>query len=513
MSWTARSLTRAAALKGWRRNLLLFISGALGVFLFSPFDLWPLLFLLLPVFFGVLDAAYSARRAAWDGFFFGYGFFMAGTYWIAISLTVEADKFAWLIPFSLFGLSACFAVYFLLLGWCYHRLKTKAPVANAFLFAALWVCVEYLRSIGIFGFPWNLIGYSVVQVPFLLRYASVAGIFGLSLLVMVMVMGVSPWLQGSCGKRYKRIYIISLLAVVAALLAYSAYDDTRIVTGGKSLRIRIVQPNIPQSMKWQPEQMQTVLRTLGSYTQISSKAPPPDIVVWPETAVPFALHEYSEWPERVGAWLPEHAMLVTGVVTDTVQGYSNALIVVDHEGVIKGRYDKRQLVPFGEFVPLRRFLPVDKITAGAVDFIRGKEALPIAVQQDSRFLPLICYESAFPWLASTEGKYPDWLLVVTNDAWFGNSPGPYQHFTMSRVRAVEQGVPVVRSANTGMSAMIDANGRVVKKMSLNKQGVIDVALAKPKSRTIYAYVGERLNGVLLLIILLLVLRYAWATKN
>lgn len=513
MSWTARSLTRAAALKGWRRSLLLFISGSLGVFLFSPFDLWPLLFLLLPMFFNVLDAAYSARRAAWDGFFFGYGFFMAGTYWIAISLTVEADKFAWLIPFSVFGLSACFALYFVLLSWSYHKLKTKALVANIFLFAALWVCVEYLRSIGIFGFPWNLIGYSVVPIPFLLRYASIAGIFGLSLLVMVMVMGALPWLQGRCSQRYKRLYILSLLTGIAALLGYSSYDDTRIVTGERPLRIRIVQPNIPQSMKWEPGQVQTVLRTLGGYTQIPSKAPLPDIVVWPETAVPFTLREYSEWPERVGAWLPEHALLVTGVVTDTVQGYSNALVVIDHKGVIKGRYDKRQLVPFGEFVPLRHFLPIDKITAGAEDFIRGKEASPITVQRDSRFLPLICYESAFPWLASAEGEYPGWLLVVTNDAWFGNSPGPYQHFTMSRVRAVEQGVPVVRSANTGISAMIDANGQVIKKISLNKQGVIDVSLAKPKSHTIYIHVGERLNGVLLLIIFLLVFRYAWATKD
>lgn len=457
----------------------------------------------------MLDSAPSTRRAVWDAFLFGYGYFMAGTYWIAISLTVDADKFAWLIPFSLFGLSACFALYFALLGWLYARTKTRSVTANAFLFAALWVIIEYLRSLGIFGFPWNLIGYSIVSIDLLLQAASVVGIFGLSILVMLFVMGVVPMLQGA-SKRYARRFQLAVILCVLLLLGNAMW-----IGEGDNLaareRIRIVQPNIEQSMKWEEGQSATIMRTLGALTRIESDAPPPSIIVWPETAVPFVLQASSDWVSHVASWVPDKAILITGAVTLDSTGYGNGLAVITPEASIEARYNKRQLVPFGEFIPLRDVLPIDKIAPGPADFIRGNIQGPIIPSTHAPFQAMICYESAFPWLAGTDSKRPDWLLTITNDAWFGQSAGPHQHFAMSRVRAVEQGLPVVRAANTGISAVIDARGRVIKSLQLGEQGIIDAALPSKHAPTFYAQWGEWPSILVLLTICLLVWAYRKAT--
>lgn len=497
---------RLRAMRGWKRNLTLFITGGLGVFLFAPFHVWPLLFVLLPVFFVILDAAPDTRRALWDGFFFGYGFFMAGTYWIAISLTVDAEKFAWLIPFCIFGLSACFALYFLLFGVLYRRFRTSNASVNIYLFIVLWMGVEYLRSIGIFGFPWNLLGYSLMPLDIFLQFASVTGVFGLSLLAAMIALAWVPCLMGA-GRTYRKRYVAAMLVMLLVVIGHWYLKPSPPQAGKGNTRIRVVQPNIPQQMKWQPGQVQGIMGTLGGLTQLTSEAASPDIVIWPETAVPFTLTSDSEWPPYVVKWLPENGTLLTGVVTHQPEGYGNGLVAFATDASVSARYLKRQLVPFGEFVPLRSLLPLEKITPGSEDFLRGNNVSSLTVKNRPSFLPMICYESAFPWLASTTGNRPEWLLVITNDAWFGNSPGPYQHFEMSRMRAVEQGLPVVRAANTGISAVIDANGRVIKSLALGKQGIIDAALPAPAKRTIYSSYGDGLSGCLLLMVSLLVIRY------
>jgi apolipoprotein N-acyltransferase len=500
-------MQRARELMGWQRNLALFILGASCLFLFAPFDIWPLSLFVIPLFFAMLDAACRARRAAWDGFWFGYGYFMAGTYWIAISLTVDADQFAWLIPFSLLGLSAVFAIYFVLLGWGYHRLKTQNPVANPFLFSALWVLVEYLRSIGTLGFPWNLVGYSMVDVFPVLQLASLTGVFGLSLLVMLVAMSLVPLMNGN-SRCYKQRWIALLLVSVIAVMGCAQYQSSRAALAeDKPIRVRLVQPNIAQHMKWDHAQVEFILNTLAGLTRVKSDSPPPDVIIWPESAVPFLLQEDSVWPERVAQWLPPHAVLLTGVVSEYQASFSNSLIALDVSGEIHARYNKRQLVPFGEFVPLRDILPIQRIVPGSADFSRGASAVAVSVAGIPDFMPMICYESAFPWHAASNTSRPRWLLTITNDAWFGRSPGPYQHMVMSRVRAVEQGLPVIRVANTGISAVIDARGSIVQSLGLGRQGVLDAALPAAHSTTLYARYGEWINLSLLLTILLLVLAY------
>ncbi len=502
MHYIKRIATNATARTGFLRSLQLFICGGLCLLLFSPFDVWPLLFVLIPFLFIVLSAAPTARRAMWDGFSFGYGFFIFGTYWIAISLTVDSDKFAWLIPFSVFGLSALFALYFVLFSYCYHKLKSLSLIRNIFIFAVLWVVIEYLRSLGIFAFPWNLIGYSVASIPFLLQAASIVGIYGLSLLTMCMALAPLPLLLQP-SKKYSRGMLTAVTACVIILCA-NALLTSPTPKSKKITRIRIVQPNIPQVLKWDNDHVQSIFRTLGALSQIESEAAKPDIIIWPETAVPFTLRADSEWQRYMAQWVPDSGVIITGAITEQNGGFRNALISLNRHAQRESEYAKRHLVPFGEFIPLRTVLPLEKIAPGPSDFARGTSNKALTLKNHPAFQPMICYESAFPWLAKSEGPRPDWLLTITNDAWFGDSPGPYQHFTMSRVRAVEQGLPIIRVGNTGISAAIDADGKVLRTLKLGEQGIIDVALPAPKTNTLYAHYGEMIPiGCILTIILLL----------
>jgi apolipoprotein N-acyltransferase len=502
---------RARELLGWQRNIVLFLIGATCLFLFAPFNVWPLVLFVIPLFFMMLDESIYARRAAWDGFWFGYGYFMAGTYWIAISLTVDADQFAWLIPFSLLGLSAIFAVYFVVLALAYHRLKTQNSTANLFLFSVLWVLVEYLRSIGTFGFPWNLIGYSMVEVFPVLQLASLVGVFGLSFLVMLVAASLVPLMKG-VSRRYKRRWCAAMLMGVICVTCYTQHQASQaVLSDDKPTRIRLVQPNIAQQMKWDHAQVEFILNTLAGLTGVKSDSPSPDVIIWPESAVPFLLQEDSVWPQRVAQWLPPHALLLTGVVSEFQGHYANSLIVLDAAGKVRAHYNKRQLVPFGEFVPLRGILPIQRIVPGSADFTRGTSTDKVSVSGVPDFMPMICYESAFPWHAASNASRSRWLLTITNDAWFGRSPGPYQHLVMSRMRAVEQGLPVIRAGNTGISAVIDASGTVIQSLGLGRQGVLDAALPVAHGITIYARYGEWINLSLILTILLLVLVYRKTT--
>lgn len=488
---------------------MLFFTGAACVFLFAPFNLFPLLFLCIPAFFLILDAAPNARRAAWDGFFFGYGYFMAGTYWIAISLTVDAERFGWMIPLSVFGLSAVFAVYFLLFGYAYHRLKGTGFLSRLLMFCVLWVAIEYLRSIGIFGFPWNLLGYSLVPLVPLLQSASAVGAYGLSLLALLFSLAWVPYVRPEAGIRARRFTLVAKAALLLSL-SYGIWHANVMAESGENPKLRVVQANIAQQMKWDASALSRILYTHRSLSQYESDAGVPDIVVWPETAIPMLLRDDSEWPPSVGAFLPQGATLVSGVVREKGERIYNAVIVMDAQGHIRGEYYKRQLVPFGEFVPFRSVLPLDRIAPGPRDFSPGEKPV-LQIEGMAAFQPLVCYESIFPWLAHTHSPRPRWLLTITNDGWFGTSPGPYQHLAMGRVRAVEQGLPLVRAANTGISAVIDSHGRIIRSLGLNEQGVIDMALPPALPKTLYSKVGEALVITILLTMFLLALRYRNST--
>lgn len=481
--------------------VLCFISGALMAFCFAPLSCWPLAFLSLPTFYLALEGAPSRGAALWRGFAFGYGYFMAGTWWIANAMLVDLAQFGWLIPLSILGLSAVFALWFMLLGWLFWWRRTGSISGDLLRFAVLWVVVEYARSIGIFGFPWNLAGYiALVSLP-VAQVASLIGTFGLSLLVVLLALLPALWLKPTMHRAARVRFCLAVLALLAASYGYGVQRIPAGIASTKE-RVRLVQPAIPQAVKWSKDGASQSTAALTALSQEAGKEGIPPIIIWPESAIPFTLYPDSKWVGELKSLVPPGGVIVSGVVRaddrDKKLIVWNSLVAIDDNGRVAVSYDKHQLVPFGEFVPLRSVLPLDKITPGDTDFSRGPGPQTLVVGRHSSFSPLICYEAIFPWAAVDPAKRPGWLLNVTNDGWYGDSPGPYQHFAMARMRSIEQGLPLARAANNGISAMVDPYGRVVESLPLDARGVVDAALPESLPATPYARYGEGLALVVLL---------------
>ncbi len=495
--------SKLEGLSGWRAWLACYVSGVLMILAFAPIYAWPVIFLALPVFYQLLQSASSARDAARRGFFFGYGHAMAGTYWIANALLVDVGKFGWLIPFSVLGLSAVMALWFALFGWFAHKLRSSHELMNIVYFASLWVIIEYLRSIGMFGFPWNLAGYVALASIHVAQLASILGVFGLSFLLVAI--GLLPLL--------KKHGVLTAAILIVAAYGYGAWrmPEAAPLT---STTVRIVQASIPQDVKWTSEGK---VDSLNIHTELTHQKADhqPDVVIWSESAFPFALRGDSAWGAYLGKILAPHQLLLTGAMrTDGVGSETkiwNSLVAVDDKGEIRASYDKHQLVPFGEFMPLRDVLPLDKITPGDIDFSRGEGAQTIRINSLPSFSPVVCYEVIFPWLTVSAKDRPEWIVNVTNDAWYGNSSGPYQHFAAAQMRAIEQGLPLVRAANNGISAVIDPYGRVLARLALNERAVLDASLPAAAVRTLYSRFGSL--PILIIALLFYALGFAKTKKH
>lgn len=482
MNFSVVPLARAiGGLSGWRRNITAFIFGVFATLTLAPFFLFPL---LLPSFSGLLwllDAAPSRKRMFWDGWWWGWGFFMSGLYWFCVALLTDPEKFGWLIPPTLFGLNAIIAIYAGVACWLTSWIRVRG-ISKIVIFTIIWTLVDFARAHLFTGFPWNLIGYSFGFSDASLQMASIIGIYGLTWFAVLL--GTSPVALGA--KKTGAIYVVALWSVFlfgtfwgAGRLhqANAINEDQRFVKG---VLLRLVQANISQPHKWDP-----ALQIQGLKEHISlTQSPGLDAVthvIWPETAVPFAITADTPITRKLGAILPSGKILITGSLR--TQGDEknfqlwNSLSALDHEGNIVGYYDKIRLVPFGEFLPFRRFFPKSWLTpVGDVDFSTGTGGHLAGFPNLPPTLPLICYEVIFTELPLPDDLRPQLLLSVTNDAWFGSSTGPYQHFEMARMRSVEQGVPMVRVANTGISAVIDSFGQVVSSIPLLTKGVLDVRL-------------------------------------
>ena len=478
----------------WQSGVISFAAGAMMALAFAPFNGWPIIFISLPLFYWLLSPthapipmpAITRGETIWRGFFYGYGQAMAGTWWIANSLLVDGDRFAWMIPFSVLGLSAIMAVWFVLFAWLVWRLRAHM---SPLLFALLWVMVEYLRSLGLFGFPWNLAGYiSLVSLP-LAQIASWVGVYGLS--VWVVLVGLIPvMLTLKHHSIQLRMAMVVLLIVMIGGFYGWGMQRLRAPTQDSATIIRLVQPNVPQAIKGTRAGQRMAMEALGRLSTQPGRSHQPDVVIWPETAYPQTVRDTHTLS------IPTLPLLITGAVRAEGPRAAirifNSVLAVNANGDILATYDKHQLVPFGEFVPLRHWLPLDKITPGAIDFSRGSGPQSLIIKGIPSFSPLVCYEVIFPWMAvAKEGARPAWLLNLTNDGWFGDSPGPHQHLAMVRMRAIEQGLPLVRVANSGVSALVDPYGRIRAQIDLNIQDVRDVVLPAPVEETFYAQHGTR----------------------
>lgn len=477
-------------LRGWRRSLAAYGLGVLAMFTLSPFFLFPL---IIPAFAGLylmIDAAPTRRRMFWDGWFWGWGYYMTGLYWFCIALLTDAEAFAWLIPFALFGLTGVIAIYSGLTCWLMAFVKkyTSRPL-RLIAFALLWTLTEIARGHFFTGFPWNLPGYSFAFSLPSLQLASVFGAYGLTFCAVLL--GVSPLFArySKSGKTIAAgIWIMFALGLLWGI-ARIPPDPMPTLPG---VKLRLVQANIAQPHKWDP-----ALQRQGMEEHIRLMLSPGldsvTHVIWPETAVPYVLQENSELAHTLGKAIPSGKLLITGTLRAEGPDYAsmliwNSLMAINHEGKLVGIYDKAHLVPFGEFQPFRAFVPKEWMTpVGDKDFSWGKASQILNWPDTPPMLPLICYEAIFPEMSQSHEGRPAWLLNVTNDAWFGMSTGPRQHFEMARMRSVEQGVPLVRSANTGISAIIDPYGRITASLPLGSQGILDAGLPRSlEKNTFYA---------------------------
>lgn len=502
IAWLADLGQRIRALTGWRRYAVALGLGVISAAADAPFYVWPA---LVPAFTGLtwlLDGSAHARRpgrtALILGWWFGFGQFAVGFYWIMLSLFTDPERFAWLAPFTLLGIPAGLAVFPALAVWLSGRLGARGAFRILVLGAA-WTLFEILRGYLLTGFPWNLVGYTWADTPAMLQVAALVGAYGLTLWTVIVAAWPALIADGGPPRR-RAIQVLAILVLTPALVW--AGGEARLTPlppagtdGVPGVRLRLVQPAIAQQLKWREDQRianaraHFALTVSPGYERISH-------VIWPETAMSYFLDREPELRQAIAAIVPHDGAVLTGTLraeprTETTPfRVWNSLQGVDGRGEIVASYDKFHLVPFGEYVPLRWLLPIDKITPGMTDFSAGPGPRTLEVPGAPPVSPLICYEAIFPGEVTDPARRPGWLLNVTNDAWFGESAGPFQHFASARVRTVEEGLPLVRSANTGISAVIDPYGRIVGRLGLGQRGVLDAPLPAALAPTPFARAGN-----------------------
>lgn len=493
-------------------------AGALGSLALPPTGLW----IALPAAFGALvwlldrvahDEAAMGRRcrqAGLVGWSFGFGWFLASLTWIAEAFRVEADLFAWLIPFALTLLPAGLALYWGAAAALAMRWWRGSGRDVLFLVAALSLA-EWLRGHLLTGFPWNLPGYVADASDAVAQGAAVVGIYGLTALVLLWAM-IPALLWRPGGAPAPRLALLA-----AATLGLSWAGGTwRLAQAAPepsdSFTVSIVQASIPQGMKWQRNRKEEILERYLALTASLANEPNSrrHVVVWPETAVPFLVGELPDVRQRVAAALPQGAVLVLGAFRrEPPVGKGepfrvfNSVLVMDPVAEIAAAYDKWRLVPFGEFLPLEGVLApwgLRKLVPVPLSFTAGEGERAVAAAGLPPFVPLVCYEAIFPLSPAGNEKRPLFLVNVTNDAWFGTSAGPAQHLAHARFRAIESGLPLVRAANTGISAVIDARGEVVRRLGLGEVGTLTAPLPPPATLTPYARFGDLLFAGLLLVL-------------
>lgn len=505
---------RVGALTGWRRRGLALLLGALATLALPPVHAVPILLVAFTGLVWLMDGARRVREAFWLGWWFGLGHFAAGIYWVASALLTDPLRFGWMIPPVVGGLAAILAL-FPALAVAGTRAAGgpggAAGPARILFLAALWVGLEWLRGWIFSGFPWNLLGYVWAFSDAMNQLAALTGAWGLSLVTVAaaaMPAVLGDWRPDARAGRRLRQGFGCIAAAALLLAAIWAGGAWRLAGAGAAtvpdIRLRIVQAAIDPALKNNSSLREA---NLGRHLALTMDTPGFERithVIWPETAVQFLIDHDTEVREAVASAVPPGGLLLTGAPRGEIEDGRltqvwNSLVALDGAAEIVGTFDKFHLVPLGEYVPLRDFLPfIDKVTPGALDFSAGPGPVTLRLPGLPPVGPLICYEVIFPGHVVDADDRPSWLLNLTNDAWFGVTSGPYQHFASARMRAVEEGLPLVRAANTGISGVIDGYGRVIARLGLGQAGVLDADLPQaPSGLTVFARWGETMLALIL----------------
>jgi apolipoprotein N-acyltransferase len=511
---------------GWRRWLVAFAAGALSALAMAPLNVWPVLFLTFPVLVWLIDGAGAGHwrgvsGAAATGWWFGFGYFLAGLYWVGFAFLVDAPTFGWLLPIAVIGLPAGLAI-FTAFGVALARLLWTRGTTRILALGVALTAAEWLRGHVLTGFPWNAFGYALTSPLVLAQSASVIGVWGLTFIAVVVFASPATLADDRLETRWRWLPLALGIVVLAGMGAFGAIrlarTPTRLVDG---VQLRIMQPNLQQDVRFNYAAKRQVM---DRYIDLSNRPPGAQSpgagsathLIWPESAFPFFLAREPDALAQIAQLLRGGTVLVTGAVrlaepvTSSDVGVYNSIYVIGHDGSLDSFYDKTHLVPFGEYLPFQRFLEslgLQQLTKQRGGFLAGDRRRLIAVPGAPLALPLICYEIIFPDGLMPKGQRPGWMINVTNDGWFGISSGPYQHLQQARVRAIEQGLPLVRAANTGISAIVDPVGRIIDSLPLGVEGVVDGPLPQPIGAPVYARVGDVPAAMIVAVALLALIRH------
>jgi apolipoprotein N-acyltransferase len=485
--------------------------GVLAAASMQPLLFWPVLLVSIPVLIWLLDgiaaerSALSARalRAFLTGWSFGFGYFLASLHWIGQAFLVDAATYAWMMPIAVAGLPAGMALYLGVAAGLAILVWTPG-LRRLLFFAALLSLAEWLRGHLFTGFPWNSFGYAAEAIDGIAQLAAFLGIWGLTFLVILW--SSLPALLGE--ERLSLAQRMLAIAIALSPLPLWVIGIARLDNAGPSVgqpvMVRIVQPNVPQSDKWRSENASRMFSDLlamssGRAAVDTADTSVPAYVIWPESSLPFLIDEQPAAMKEIAAALGDETVLLMGslrrsplkAALSQARVY-NSLFVIGG-GEIRAVYDKAHLVPYGEYLPLEDWLePLGfrRLVTIPGSFTPGAGPATLPLGSTPAVSPLICYEAIFPGRVASARDRPGWLLNITNDGWFGQSSGPYQHLAQARFRSIEEGLPLLRAANTGISAVIDAHGRIIRQLPLGEKGVIDSILPQAILAPPYARIGD-----------------------
>jgi apolipoprotein N-acyltransferase len=486
-------------------SMLCFISGIFSGLIFAPVFILPFA-AFLAVLSHLTHKAHNINQAFKYGYIFGIGHFFSGLYWIAFAPMVYVNDFWWAIPLALLGIPSIMALF--IGATCAVAYNFKDLKLFNLYFSISWVFFEWLRSWIFTGLPWNLMGYGLSFSIAMLQISSVIGVLGLSFIVVYCSTGFAHILNNE-NDLFKRHLLITS-SILIAMLGFGKQRLNQYSVNLTNTSIRLVQPSIPQTDKWDIDEFIDGLQKHIKLSTINSSTDP-QIIIWSEAAVPTEIYN-PELLKIISHYLKPTQTLITGATSEKKANGETKLYTgmygIDSNGNIVFEYDKIHLVPFGEYIPLKEYIPIQipikKLTHGLVDFSKGRQLQSI-VLNNLKIKPLICYEVIFSEEVRSNNQNADLIINITNDAWYLNSSGPYQHFHMAQMRAVENGLPLIRSANNGISAIIDPLGRVLKQTKFNEITYIDGYIPdKLSNSTIYSSYPQLLIALTCVCVILLV---------
>ncbi len=495
--------------KGWRRFAVAFGVGAASALAFAPFNLFPLLLLGFAALVLLLDGAGEGpkpiKTAAVIGWAFGFGQFLVGLHWIGYAFLVDASAHEWQIPFVAVLFPGGLALFIAAATTVAARFW-RPGAARLLIFTICYAVAEWLRGQLLTGFPWNIPVYGWGASLAVLQSVALLGAYAQSALTVLFGASLAELFVPHPRWRAP--------AIMAALFALFWIGGTvRLavteVPAVPGVRLRLVQPNIPQAEKYRRH---LIVRNWRRLIDLSRAPGDPTLIIWPEAAPPFVLNEQPLALDQIGLITADKQGLLTGAIRrewvgDSEARYFNSFFLFGKSGVLLGTYDKSHLVPFGEYLPFEKTLNalgLQKLTGIDGSFQSGSGPRVFSVPGAGTVTPLICYEILFPGEV-VGAKRPDWFVNVTDDSWFGPWAGPRQHLLVARVRAIEEGLPVARAANTGISAIIDPLGRITNQLGLGKEGIVDGELPAAIAPTPYS----RLHGWCFALVLCAMVALTW----